>query len=51
MLLVICYLLIGVGFAQGRIVDIAADSIPEDRLSTILSALRWVVTWPWWIGK
>ncbi len=42
------YFLVGTGFAHRRKLDIAADATNGDLIAT---ALRWVITWPLWVGR
>ena len=54
MTFVILYLLVGCFLAHGRIYDIAHESsyaIEKDVLRILAVVLKWVVTWPAWVGR
>jgi hypothetical protein len=47
MTLIAVYLLIGCLAAHGRAADIAAEATGDP----VPAAIRWVLTWPLWIGR
>lgn len=52
MTLVAIYLLIGAALTLRHGLDIAASSPdPEDPVSLVCTAVRWIITWPFWVRE